>query len=158
MNVVTYIIPISMTTSELNVAGDNLCRYTDAEIKTMKADGIKLPPAEEFIKSCSRFHTQLSQKISVLGPECMSLAQLEAEVYRLQQALDLESKRLDWLERIEFSTTSRGNDGGPESDPGVHAWHDIDSGSPRWTARWISCEFRTMRDAIDAAMKGELGE
>lgn len=69
--------------SQQNIAGDNLCRLADADIAELKADPTKIPPISQFLESCSRFHAQITGAAGVLGPECMTIAQLEARVAEL---------------------------------------------------------------------------
>jgi len=62
-------------------------------------------------------------------------------------------ERLDWLESKGFATTRNSKGDGPEDDPGVHSWNDYKTGERGWTAAWISSEFKSAREAIDAAME-----
>lgn len=50
----------------LSAAGDDLCRLTPEEIKAMSAGGTKIPPKEEFLESCERFHAQVAKETGVL--------------------------------------------------------------------------------------------
>ena len=59
-----------------NQAGDNLCHLTGSEVK--------IPPAEEFLESCRRYHTQIASDRGVLQG-ARTIAQLEAEVARLEE-------------------------------------------------------------------------
>lgn len=67
----------------LTAAGDDLCRLTQEEIKAMGAGTIKIPPKEEFLASCERFHAQVAAESGVMT-NCLTLAQLVAENERLQ--------------------------------------------------------------------------
>ena len=67
----------------LTAAGDDLCRLTQEEIKAMSAGTVKIPPKEEFLASCERFHAQVSGESGVMS-NCLTLAQLVAECERLQ--------------------------------------------------------------------------
>jgi hypothetical protein len=69
--------------SVLNQSGDNLCWLTPAEIK--------IPPRDQFLESCARYHAQISGERGELTG-CKTIAQLETEVYRLHQWVsDLQS-------------------------------------------------------------------
>ena len=69
-----------------------------------------------------------------------------AELAELRRDKD----RLDWLEKIGFSTIMRAN---VEKESGVHCWRDQHGAHEwGWTAHWISSEFKNARAAIDAAM------
>ena len=80
-----------LRTRLLSAAGDDLCRLTQDEIKAMSAGAVKIPPKEEFLASCERFHAQVAGEAGVLG-NCLTLAQLVAENERLKA-------RIAWLER-----------------------------------------------------------
>lgn len=67
-----------LRTRLLTAAGDDLCRLTQEEIKAMGAGEVKIPPREEFLASCDRFHAQVAGTAGVL-PNCLTLAQLVAE-------------------------------------------------------------------------------
>lgn len=62
----------------LSAAGDDLCRLTQEEIKAYSSGAVKIPPKEEFIASCERFHSQIASEAGVLT-NCLTLAQLIAE-------------------------------------------------------------------------------
>lgn len=62
----------------LNSKGDDLCWFDPASPK--------IPPREEFLESCSRFHQQISAINGMLSG-CKTIAQLELEVERLTEAL-----------------------------------------------------------------------
>lgn len=66
-----------------SAAGDDLCRLTQEEISDLSKGGVKIPPKEEFLASCERFHTQIAGEAGVLH-DCMTLAQLLAENERLR--------------------------------------------------------------------------
>jgi len=176
-----------------NQLGDNLCRF-DMDAATREAKAL---PESEFLESCRRFRNQVAAERGEVGPECMTIAQLEAEVERLREeirqweesdaaapvlaaamarlldpvlltnpvdvpeidclsaeveALRADKARLDWLEKIGFST---GHADDP-ARPGVHCWKyqasDISFMEWRWTAHYIGSEFKSAREAIDAAM------
>lgn len=61
-----------------NQAGDNMCRMKDLPIQ--------IPPRKEFLESCSRYQSQIAAEVGELRG-CMTIAQLEAEVQRLRDAL-----------------------------------------------------------------------
>lgn len=62
----------------LSAAGDDLCRLTPEEIKAYTSGAVQIPPKEEFIASCERFHSQIAGEAGVLNG-CLTLAQLIAE-------------------------------------------------------------------------------
>jgi hypothetical protein len=70
----------------LTAAGDDLCRLTQEEIKAMSLGTVKIPPKEEFLASCERFHAQVANESGVMS-NCLTLAQLVAENERLEQQL-----------------------------------------------------------------------
>lgn len=67
----------------LTAAGDDLCRLTQEEIKAMSLGAVKIPPKEEFLASCERFHAQVAGESGV-NENCFTLAQLVAENERLR--------------------------------------------------------------------------
>lgn len=69
----------------LTAAGDDLCRLTPEEIKELTSGAVKIPPEEEFLASCKRFHGQIANTSGVLG-NCLTLAQMIAENERLRFA------------------------------------------------------------------------
>jgi hypothetical protein len=73
----------------LSAAGDDLCRLTPEEIKAYTSGAVKIPPREEFIPSCERFHAQIAGEAGVLE-NCLTLAQLVAENQKLETALTAE--------------------------------------------------------------------
>jgi hypothetical protein len=77
----------------LTAAGDDLCRLTQEEIKAMSAGAVKIPPKDEFLASCERFHAQVANEAGVMT-DCLTLAQLVAENERLTAAL-AEQRRLN---------------------------------------------------------------
>lgn len=70
----------------LSAAGDDLCRLTQEEIKAMSLGLVKIPPKEEFIASCERFHAQVAKETGVLQGG-KTIAQLEAENEQLRAGL-----------------------------------------------------------------------
>lgn len=75
------------------------------------------------------------------------------EIAELRVKLEAETKRLNWLERLGFSTNRNNRGSGPKDDPGIFCW--IEGHVKSWTACWIRSDFKTMRAAIDAAIAGE---
>src|SRR6202040_4202117 len=63
--------------SILNRRGDDLCWIQDVS---------KIPPKEEFLESCRRYHAQVAESHGVLEG-CKTIAQLEADVTELKVAL-----------------------------------------------------------------------
>lgn len=135
---------VKLRASVLNQCGDNHCHLSEE-------DRAKMPiaPISEFLESCSRFHAQVAGANGVIDSGCMTIAQLEARV----EELEADRKRLDWLERIGFSTVRNYRGTGADSDPGIHSWRE--GKRWRWTAAWISSAFSDVRAAIDVAMAGE---
>lgn len=85
----------------LSAAGDDLCRLTQEEIKAYTAGEVQIPPKEEFIASCERFHKQIAEGAGVLT-ECLTLAQLIAENAKLREqlaALEQDAARWTWCEK-----------------------------------------------------------
>ena len=74
----------------LSAAGDDLCRLSQEEIKELSSGGVKIPPKEEFLASCERFHSQIAGEAGVLSG-CFTLAQLIAE--NEKQRADLAASR-----------------------------------------------------------------
>ncbi len=70
----------------LSAAGDDLCRLSQEEIKQYTSGEVQIPPKEEFIASCERFHEQIAAGPGVLT-NCLTLAQLIAENQRLTACL-----------------------------------------------------------------------
>lgn len=79
----------------LSAAGDDLCRLSQEEIKELSAGRVQIPPKEEFIASCERFHAQLVAGPGVLD-NCLTLAQLIAENQKL------EADRDEWKWKAEL--------------------------------------------------------
>lgn len=73
----------------LSAAGDDLCRLTQEEINELSEGVVQIPPKEEFLASCERFHTQIASESGVMT-NCLTLAQLIAENERLR-IVDSES-------------------------------------------------------------------
>jgi hypothetical protein len=70
----------------MTAAGDDLCRLTQDEINEMSLGKVKIPPKEEFIASCERFHEQMAAELGEL-PGCLTLAQMVAENEKLRTAI-----------------------------------------------------------------------
>lgn len=68
----------------LTAAGDDLCRFSQEEIKLMTSGAVPIPPREEFLASCERFHAQIANESGV-NSDCLTLAQLIAENERLNE-------------------------------------------------------------------------
>lgn len=62
----------------LTAAGDDLCRLTQDEIKALTGGAVQIPPKEEFLASCERFHAQIAGEVGV-NEQCLTLAQMIAE-------------------------------------------------------------------------------
>lgn len=63
----------------LNITGDDLCWFKHE-------DKGKIPPAAEFLESCTRYHAQIaSERGELVG--CMTIAQLERHLARTEAAL-----------------------------------------------------------------------
>ena len=91
-----------------------------------------------------------------MSAQTTDIAALAAMLARLEE-LEKDAARLDWLERVGFSTTHQAGEDG--RDYGVHSWlHGNPSHRWRWTARYISSEIPTARLAIDAAMAREAAQ
>lgn len=73
-----------LRTRLLSAAGDDLCRLTQEEIKEYTSGKVKIPPKEEFISSCEKFHAQIAGKAGVFDG-CLTLAQLIAENTKLEK-------------------------------------------------------------------------
>ncbi len=73
----------------LTAAGDDLCRLSQEEIKAMSLGSVPIPPKEEFLASCERFHAQVAKESGV-NTNCLTLAQLIAENQKLESALTAE--------------------------------------------------------------------
>lgn len=89
-----------LRTRLLTAAGDDLCRLTQEEIKAMSAGEVKIPPKEEFLASCERFHAQVAGEAGVMT-NCLTLAQLIAENERLKADLVAAKRAISLLERPE---------------------------------------------------------
>lgn len=88
-----------LKTRLLSAAGDDLCRLTQEEIKAMSAGAVQIPPKEEFLASCERFHAQVAGEAGVMS-NCLTLAQLVAENEKLRGLLS-ESTSLWPVEKPE---------------------------------------------------------
>lgn len=71
----------------LTAAGNDLCRLSQEEIKAMTDGTVKIPPEEEFLASCRRFHAQVANESGVMS-DCLTLAQLIAENETLRRERD----------------------------------------------------------------------
>ncbi len=78
----------------LTAAGGDLCRLTQDEIKAYASGAVKIPPEDEFIPSCKRFHAQIAGTAGVLD-NCLTLAQMIAENERVL----IDNERLAGNER-----------------------------------------------------------
>lgn len=78
----------------LTAAGDDLCRLSQDEIKAMTAGAVQIPPKDEFLASCERFHAQVAKEAGVLEG-CLTMAQLVAENEKLRAEL-AERDRIIW--------------------------------------------------------------
>lgn len=94
----------------LSAAGDDLCRLTQEEIKAYSSGAVKIPPKEEFIASCERFHSQIAKESGVLE-NCLTLAQLIAE----NQSIKDELAHMRTSEAIQDRDALRQNVAGLES-------------------------------------------
>lgn len=98
-----------LRTRLLSAAGDDLCRLSQDEIKAMSAGTVKIPPKEEFLASCERFHEQMASESGVMS-NCLTLAQLIAENEKLRLRLtarrtvpaEVRSMAAQILERYPF--------------------------------------------------------
>jgi hypothetical protein len=96
----------------LNQAGDNHCWF---DPKTAK-----IPPAEEFLESCRRFHGQIADQNGVLEGSC-TIAQLESRSLKLELAI----RSIRQYEAVEgrpdgekvLVGLANGSTWGPSSDP-----------------------------------------
>lgn len=75
----------------LTAAGDDLCRLSQEEIKDLTGGNVPIPPKDEFLASCERFHAQIAGESGV-NQNCLTLAQLIAENERLQGELATEKR------------------------------------------------------------------
>jgi hypothetical protein len=83
----------------LSAAGDDLCRLSQEEIKELSSGRVQIPPKEEFLASCERFHEQIASGPGVLS-NCLTLAQLIAENAALQAKLDAVEAERDRLRKF----------------------------------------------------------
>lgn len=91
----------------------------------------------------AEFHTRY-QKI---GHACETAKQAD----QLRDRLQVEKRRLDLLEQLGFSTTSRDSEVIPE----VHNWpYKAEPGvGGFWALAWVSSDFKDMRSCLDAALE-----
>lgn len=80
----------------LTAAGDDLCRLSQEEIKAMSLGTVKIPPKEEFLASCERFHAQVAGEVGVMS-NCLTLAQLVAENERLRSERNARQQTVEIL-------------------------------------------------------------
>ena len=80
----------------LSAAGDDLCRLTQDEIKQLTSGAVQIPPKEEFLASCERFHAQIAGEVGVLNG-CLTLAQMIAENERLRTQLTSAQRQIEKL-------------------------------------------------------------
>jgi hypothetical protein len=66
----------------INQCGDNLCWLKERKLG-------QIPPKEEFLASCARYHEQIARDRGVVHG-CMTISQLEAELEKYRQ-------RLEWV-------------------------------------------------------------
>jgi regulator of replication initiation timing len=83
----------------LTAAGDDLCRLSQAEIAAFSLGVVKIPPEEEFLASCKRFHEQMMNEVGVMS-DCLTLAQLIAENEKLRTECN-EAREAAWLRQSE---------------------------------------------------------
>jgi hypothetical protein len=78
-------------------------------------------------------------------PELLAIAEAS-------EGLRADAMRLDWLEQVGFTTRNPATTRGDRMN--VHCWFRDDR-SWGWTAQYIGSEFKSAREAIDAAMAKE---
>lgn len=88
---------VALRNSVLNQAGDDACWIPDPE-------HAQLPPKEEFLKSCERFHAQRTAQDGTLTG-CMTIAQLEQQLAEL--AKPPEDK--DWEKLVQLAYSDGGD-------------------------------------------------
>lgn len=81
----------------LSAAGDDLCRFSPEELAELTSGRVPIPPEEEFIPSCRRFHAQVASEAGV-NTSCYTLAQLVAENER--QRLEIDALVEETTDRI----------------------------------------------------------
>lgn len=86
----------------MSAAGDDLCRLTQEEIKAMSSGAVKIPPKEEFLASCERFHAQVAKESGVLEG-CLTLAQLVAENERLREQIEKAQGIVRDIDQLELA-------------------------------------------------------
>lgn len=74
-------------------------KSSQEEIKAYSSGAVKIPPKEEFIASCERFHDQISGEVGVLE-NCLTLAQLIAENEKLRQRAEAAEAKLGAVEEV----------------------------------------------------------
>jgi hypothetical protein len=80
----------------LTAAGDDLCRLSQEEIKAMSLGTVQIPPKEEFLSSCERFHAQMVGEVGAMT-NCLTTAQLIAENEKQRQ-------EAEWLKESEYNS------------------------------------------------------
>ncbi len=90
----------------LSAAGDDLCRLSPEEIKSLTSGEVQIPPREEFIASCERFHQQIALGAGELK-NCLTLAQLIAENEMLRQQLVEQDKEINTVRERMLKLESR---------------------------------------------------
>jgi len=88
----------------LTAAGDDLCRLSQEEIKDLTGGKVPIPPRDEFLASCERFHAQVAGESGV-NQNCLTLAQLIAENADLEAKL-AASEAAAWIMREALRSVS----------------------------------------------------
>lgn len=81
----------------INQCGDNLCWLEEGKLG-------QIPPKEEFLASCARYHEQISGDRGVVQG-CMTIAQLEAELEKYRQRMEWVMPILSLAEGPTVKTT-----------------------------------------------------
>jgi hypothetical protein len=84
-------------------------------------------------------------------PLAMVIGRLKRDLVAARERiaeLEKDRDRLDWLERKGVAT----RDSSTPEDPGIHCWRDRQDVDWKWTAHYISSEYNSAREAIDAAI------
>lgn len=125
-----------LKTRLLSAAGDDLCRLSQEEIKAYTSGMVQIPPKEEFLSSCERFHQQITDEAGVLT-NCLTLAQLIAENAEIELCRrNAEQENAAFRERVkelEEALTPFADHGSVLSDgPAL----DIDDSEPIGSEKW----------------------